>query len=113
MAIALEKHQERVAAELQEAAAIRVGHLQHGREAGADGVGQVLGSLVATACEALRQAGETRHVDEDDRSRDTQQELLRGRCEMAQQNARHVRIEWTGPVPAHGRQAYACGGRNS
>ena len=62
--VALEPQQQRVAAELEQAAAVLVGDQQNRLEAPADRVGDLLGALAALACEPLGQLREAGDVDE-------------------------------------------------
>ena len=73
-----EQEQERVAAELQEAAAGSVRDLEQRLEAGADRVGDLLGADLAVAGEPLGHLGEPGDVDEEERPVDDLLGLLGG-----------------------------------
>ena len=64
MPFAVEPQQQRVAAELEQAGAVLVGNLQDRREAAADRVGDVFGTLSALARELLGQRREAGYVGE-------------------------------------------------
>jgi hypothetical protein len=68
--VAGEEEQQRVAAELQEAATGLVRDLEQGLEAGPDGVGDLLGADLAVPGQALGHLGEAGDVDEEERAVD-------------------------------------------
>ena len=67
MCVALEEEQERIAAELHEAAAVRVRDGEQACERRAHHVGHLFGAARPERCEALRHRGEAGDVDEGER----------------------------------------------
>ncbi len=90
--LALEQQQERVAAELEQRAAVGVGDGEERLEAAADRVGELLGPLpAAPARELLGQLGEAGDVDEHAGPVDDADRAVRRVREVAEQHARQVR----------------------
>lgn len=65
-----EGQEEGVAAELEEGAAVLTGQVEKAPEAAPDHVGHLFGACPAASGQALREAGEPGHVDEDERAVD-------------------------------------------
>ena len=105
--IPLEPEQQRVAAELEQAAAAVVGHLQDRLEALADDLGDLLGALLALAGELLGELGEARDVDERRRALDRPAAGLGVVDQVLLQDPRDVEVDPLGATFGVGR----CGGR--
>jgi hypothetical protein len=107
--LAPEQQQQRVAAELDQAAAVRVRDRQQVGEARLDRLRDLLRPLLAVLGEALGQLGEPRDVDEHDRAVDRPATPVRPLGEVVQQQPRHVGEDGvgvgggTGRRDAHGR----------
>jgi hypothetical protein len=101
VSVAVEQEQQRVSAELQQAAALVVGDGEQTLEAASDRVGQLLRALAAAPpCEALGQLGETGHVDEHAGAVDGAHAALSLAGQELQHRARYVRF---GPDGRHAR----------
>ena len=99
--LAVVEQQQRVAAELEEAAALRVGNAEERRERGIHHLGDLLGPCSAEARETLRHGGEARDVDECEGSLDLAPRCLGLVAEPLQRQPRDERNEVA-------RRAYAC-----
>ena len=93
MAVAVEQQQQRIAAELQQAATGLVRDGQEGREAAADRSGETLGALATLPREPLGQLREAADVDEDERAVEAPDRGVRRLVEMPQQESRNVRSQ--------------------
>ena len=90
MVVTVEEEQQRVAAELQESAALRIGDLEQRREARPDGVGELLRALRSDLGEALGQPREARDVDVHHRPVDRAHGSTAGVAGGSREHARHV-----------------------
>jgi hypothetical protein len=90
--VTLEQQQERIAAELEQGATVRVGDGEEPLEAGPDRVCEPLGPLSPTAArQLLGELGEARDVDEHARARHDAHGAVRRVREMVEQHARQIR----------------------
>ena len=101
VAVALEEQEQRVAAELQQAAAVRVGDLEQRGERAADRVADLLGALGADAGQPLGEPREARHVGEHQRARQRPHRGRRVVRELPDHRAREVGRQ--GPDGGRGR----------
>src|SRR3954451_10458 len=107
----LEQEQQRVAAELDQAAIVGVRDRQQIRETRLDRVGDLLGPLPADLRELLGELREPRDIDEDDGAVDRPPQVVRGRGEVTQKNPWDVRVKWRLPrLRRHRRDGIAGGG---
>ena len=101
--IPFEPEEQRVAAELEQAAAAVVGHLQDGLEALADDLGDLLRALLALAGELLGKLGEARDVDERRGALDRPAPGLRVVDQVLLQDPRNVEVDPLGAAFGVGR----------
>ena len=109
MSLAREEQQQRVAAELEQAATVRVGHGEQLGEAGLDRLGDLFGALFALAGQLLGQFREAGDVDEHDAALERPRGLVRRMRELAHEDPGDVRSERVNPDLRDRIQTYRRG----